>query len=140
MMSILDFIPLVGKVLDRVLPDKAAANEAKLKMLQLAQAGELAALDADIKLATGQMEVNKIEAANPSVFVSGWRPFVGWVCALGMASVFIVGPFFEWGSGLAGHSTPWPKLDIGPMLTMLAGMLGLGTLRTVEKIKDVART
>lgn len=138
-MPIAAFLPVIGKVLDRILPDKAAQAAAKLQLFELEQRGELAALDADIRLATGQMEVNKAEAENPSVFVSGWRPFVGWVCATGMASVFILGPFFEWGSGLAGHPTPWPKLDIGPLLTMLAGMLGLGTLRTVEKIKDVAR-
>lgn len=138
-MGFLDFLPIIGKVLDRILPDKEAAMSAKLELLKLAQTADLAQLNADLALAQGQMAVNTAEATNPNAFVSGWRPFVGWVCAAGMASVFVAGPFFEWGSGLAGHATAWPKLDIMPLLTMLGGMLGLGTLRTVEKINGVAR-
>lgn len=138
-MGFLDFLPVIGKVLDRILPDPGAKAAAQLELMKLAQSGELAQLNADVTLAQGQMATNTAEAANPNVFVSGWRPFVGWVCAAGMASVFVAGPFFEWGSGLAGHATAWPKLDIMPLLTMLGGMLGLGTLRTVEKINGVAR-
>jgi hypothetical protein len=138
-MSFLDFIPLIGKLLDRVLPDKAAAEAAKLKVLELAQQGQLAELNADLEMATGQLEVNKVEAANPSVFVSGWRPFVGWTCAAGMASQFVVGPLFSWGSALAGHPTPWPEMDLSTMLPLLGGLLGLGAMRTSEKIKGVAR-
>lgn len=138
-MGFLDFLPVIGKVLDRILPDPGAKAAAQLELMKLAQSGELAQLNADVTLAQGQMETNTAEAANPNAFVSGWRPFVGWVCASGMASVFVVGPFFEWGSGLASHATAWPKLDIMPLLTMLGGMLGLGTLRTVEKINGVAR-
>lgn len=138
-MSLLTFIPLIGKLLDRVLPDKVAAEAAKLKVLELAQQGELAYLDADVKLAQGQMETNKAEAANPSVFVSGWRPFVGWICASGMGAQFVLGPFVEWASALAGHPTKWPTLDLSELLAMLGGMLGLGAYRTAEKIQGVAR-
>lgn len=132
-------IPLIGKVLDRVLPDKAAAEASKLKLMELLQTGALAELNAELQIVTGQLKINEVEAANPSIFVSGWRPAVGWCCAAGMASQFVVGPFVEWASTLAGHPVPWPMLDTGPMMTMLGGLLGLGGLRTYEKISGVAR-
>lgn len=138
-MSILNFLPIVGKVLDKILPDKLAREAAQLELLKLAQTGELALLDADLKMAQGQMETNKAEASNPSLFVSGWRPFVGWILATGMGSQFVLGPFVQWASTLAGYPTVWPQLDLMPMLTMLGGMLGLGGMRTAEKIKGVAR-
>jgi hypothetical protein len=78
------------------------------------------------------------EAEHPSLFVSGWRPFVGWVCGLGCAYGFIVQPFLAWFAALAQVSAP-PALDINTLIGLLGGLLGLGTLRTAEKIKDVAR-
>jgi hypothetical protein len=137
-MGLLDFIPVIGKILDRVLPDKAATEAAKLKVMELAQNGELAVLAAETELAKAQVDVNKQEAASTNLFVSGWRPFVGWVCGLGLASQFVVAPLFTWGSGLVGHPTTFPALDLSTLLTLLFGMLGLGALRTTEKINGVA--
>lgn len=88
----------------------------------------------------GQMATNTAEAANPSTFVSGWRPFVGWVCGAGFAMQFVVGPLLTWGSTLYGKPVTLPPLDIETLLTLLAGMLGLGGLRTFEKVKTVARS
>jgi hypothetical protein len=138
-MGFLDFIPVIGKILDRVLPDKAASEAAKLKVMELTQSGELAQLDADVKLATGQMDINKIEAANPSLFVSGWRPAIGWICGSALGVQFLVAPLATWVAGLFGHPVVFPSLDMGTLMTLLAGMLGLGTLRTVEKTQGVAR-
>lgn len=139
-MAFLEFLPVIGKVLDRILPDPQAKAEAQLKLAQLAHTGDLAMLDAEVKLATAQTAVNQVEAANPKPFVSGWRPMVGWVCATGMASAFVVGPFFTWASAwiATGHPGPWPTLDTGTLMTCLMGMLGLGTLRTYEKKNGVA--
>lgn len=67
-----------NKVIDRVWPDPSQAAQAKLELIKLQQSGELAVI-------TGQMEINKAEAANPSVFVAGWRPFIGWVCGAACA-------------------------------------------------------
>src|ERR1700704_2573287 len=78
-------IPLFGKIFDKVMPDPAAAAAAKLEVMRLAQTGELAQLTADTQLAVAQIDVNKAEATNPSLFVSGWRPFIGWVCGTGCA-------------------------------------------------------
>ena len=120
-----------SKVLDRVLPDPAQQAAAKLELMKLQQNGELAQI-------TGQMEINKVEAASSSLFVSGWRPSIGWVCGAGFAVQFIVGPLAEWGAALAGHPVKFPQMDTGTMMPLLLGMLGLGGLRTAEKLADKA--
>ena len=129
-------IPIIGTLLDKVLPDPKMAAEAKLKAIELAQNGELAKLDAELKLSLGQIEVNKVEAGT-DLFRGGWRPFVGWVSALGLAMQFIVSPVLTWAGMLAGHNIAFPALDISVLMTLLFGMLGLGTLRTQEKLKGV---
>lgn len=137
-MGILDFIPLIGNVLDRVIPDPEKSAEAKLKMMQLVQNGELEALHADVQLATGQMDINKVEAANSNLFVSGWRPAIGWICAGAMAFKFMGGPAASVISQWMGHPIVLPTFDFTEMSTILLGMLGLGTLRTYEKVKGAA--
>lgn len=121
-----------GKVIDRIWPDPTAAAAAKLELLKLQQSGELQQI-------AGQLEINKAEAASGSVFVGGWRPFIGWVCGAGFAIQFVVGPLAEWGSALYGHPLKFPQMDTATMMPLLFGMLGLGAYRTVEKIKDVAK-
>ena len=121
-----------GKIIDRVFPDPQAQDAAKLELLKLQQSGELAQI-------TGQLEINKVEAASSSVFVAGWRPFVGWVCGSGLAVQFLVAPILTWGAALAGHPVAFPSLDMGTLLALLGGLLGIGGMRTVEKINGVAR-
>jgi hypothetical protein len=89
-----------------------------------------------------QMQINLAEAQNPSVFVSGWRPAVGWICSIGLAYTFLVQPLvngmfvaFHWGA-----VGPMPGLDISTLLTLLLGMLGLAGYRTGEKVNGVARS
>ncbi len=89
-------------------------------------------LAAETKLAEGQLEINKVEAASPNLFVSGWRPGVGWVCCLALVYQFFLRP------ALVTFGKPAPDLPMGDLITILLGLLGLGTLRTVEKIKKVA--
>jgi hypothetical protein len=120
-----------SKVIDRVWPDPEKAAAAKLELFKMQQSGELAVI-------AGQLDINKVEAANPSVFVSGWRPFIGWVCGSGFAIQFVVGPLAEWVSALYGHPVKFPQMDMGTMMPLLAGMLGLGAMRTAEKINGVA--
>lgn len=131
-------IPLLGSIFDKLFPDPAAANAAKLQVMQMAQNGELAQLNADLQLATGQIDVNKAEASNPSLFVSGWRPAVGWCCALAFAFKFIGGPLLVFVAGYFGHPVILPQMDFTEMSTILLGMLGIGGLRTIEKVKGVA--
>ncbi len=82
--------------------------------------------------AKAQLEVNKVEAAHKSLFVAGWRPFIGWVCGVAMASNFLLMPY------LVAFIDVQP-LDLTVMMPVLMGMLGLGTMRSVEKVKRVAR-
>jgi hypothetical protein len=131
-------IPILGNLFDRIFPDPKAAADAKLEVMKLAQAGELAQLNADLQMATGQMDINKVEAANSSIFVSGWRPFIGWTCGAAFAFKFIGGPAAFVLSQWFGHPITLPNFDFTEMSTILLGMLGLGTLRTVEKVKNVA--
>jgi hypothetical protein len=119
-----------GKLIDRMWPDPVQAANAKFELFKLQQSGELA-------LMGGQLEINKAEAANPSVFVSGWRPFVGWVCGFGLVYAFIGDPILSWASNIYDFPVP-PSLDLGTLLTVLGGLLGLGGLRTYEKVNGVA--
>ena len=86
-----------------------------------------------------QLEVNKVEAGHASLFVSGWRPAVGWVCVLGMAGNFMVIPFTNFVLALLDIDVTIPLIDTATMMPVLMGMLGLGGLRTYEKSKDIHR-
>jgi hypothetical protein len=121
-----------GKVIDRVWPDPEKAAAAKLELFKMQQSGELAVI-------AGQMDINKAEAANPSVFVSGARPFILWVCGSGFAIQFVVGPLAEWGSALYGHPVKFPQMDMATLMPLLLGMLGLSGYRTIERVNGVAR-
>jgi hypothetical protein len=139
MIPILDAVlPLIGKIFDRVLPDPVAAADAKLKLMALVQNGELEALHADTQLALGQIDVNKTEAASSSIFVSGWRPFIGWTCGGALAYKFILQPLLVFAFTAFGHPITLPVLDFAEMSTVLMGMLGLGGMRTYEKVKGAA--
>ena len=121
----------VGNALiERLIPDKNAQEQAKIALIQMQAQGELSQL-------AGQLEINKAEASSPNLFVAGWRPAVGWTCAAGLVSQFIVSPLATWLASLLGHPIAYPNLDMGTLLTLLFGMLGLGGLRTYEKTQDV---
>lgn len=131
-------IPAITQVLDKIIPDPQAAAEAKLKALELAQKGDLAALDAELRLALGQIEVNKAEATT-DMFRGGWRPAVGWVCVVGLAYQFILQPLLPWVVALFGAQVPpLPAIDNESLMVLLMGMLGLGGLRTFERVKGKA--
>lgn len=113
-------------------------EEGRLKVLQLAHNIETAALEADRQSMLAQIEVNKIEAADPNVFKSGWRPAVGWVCVSGLAYQFIIRPLLPWIIGLFAKTIePMPSLELDSLLPLLAGLLGLGGFRTWEKLKGI---
>lgn len=128
-------IPAITQVLDKIIPDPQAAADAKLKALELAQKGDLAALDAELRLALGQLEVNKAEATT-DMFRGGWRPAVGWVCVVGLAYQFVLQPVLPWLVALFGAQVPpLPAIDNETLMVLLTGMLGLGGLRTLERVK-----
>ena len=132
-----DLIEAGLKILDKVIPDPQAKAAAQLKLMELQQSGELARLAAETQLAQGQLDVNKVEAQG-DWFRAGWRPFLGWVCGMGFAVQFLVGPIATWGSTLAGHPLVFPSLDLSSLGTMLFGMLGLGGFRSYERVAGKA--
>ena len=140
-MGIWDLVagPILG-IINKVVPDRAAAAAATAQLQMLAAQGaineELEQLKA---VTTAQSDINKVEAASASTFVAGWRPFVGWICGVGLGMQVIVGPFFTWLTTLWGVPTPFPVLNSPLLESTLAGMLGLGFgLRTYEKLQGAA--
>ena len=91
------------------------------------------------ELAQAQLAVNKVEASHTSLFVSGWRPAVGWVCCLGLGCNFLFIPVANFILTITESPITVPALDLSEMMPVLLGMLGLGSLRTYEKTKNVAR-
>ena len=92
------------------------------------------------ELALAQVEVNKAEAASGSVWKGGWRPFVGWVCGTAFAYHFVIQPLAIFVVAAYGMEIPaLPEFDMGQLMTVLMGMLGLGGLRSFEKDKHVAK-
>ena len=122
-------LPIFGSVIDKVIPDKAAAEKAKLEaQAQLVAAATQGAL--------AQLEVNKVEAAHQSVFVAGWRPAIGWVCAAALAYSYMLVPLVGFTLALMGKPVPrWPVLD-GNLWELMFGMLGMGALRSWDKAQE----
>ena len=90
--------------------------------------------------AMAQVEVNKAEAGHRSIFVAGWRPFIGWTCGVALAYHFVVAPLIIFGAGWAGTPIPdLPTFDMDSLMTVLLGMFGLGGMRTFEKAKGLAK-
>ena len=123
-------MPVIGDVIDRLFPDSEKRELARLE-IQTKLQESLNQLD------MAQMEVNKAEAANASIFVAGWRPCVGWVCAAAFAYHFVLQPLLVFLMASVGHEIKLPQFDMGELMTVLMGMLGLGGLRTMEKVKGV---
>ena len=123
--------PLLGQVLDKVIPDPVAAANAKLKFMELEQAGALEELKATTGLQMAQLDVDKDEAqsADPA---QHWRGYLGFVCVFAYAWNFVVLPIATFATLAAGHPLSLPSLDATPLYTLTTGMLGLGTLHAVQ--------
>jgi hypothetical protein len=126
-------LPIVGEVLDRVVPDKAAADKAKLEM-------ETRLLDAVTAQNLAQSETNKVEAEHRSVWVAGWRPAIGWVCATGLAWNFLGYQLVVWVLVAMGRQDIIiPPLLGDNLMELTFAMLGMAGLRTYEKFKGVSK-
>lgn len=129
-----------GKLIDHFFPDQKEADAARLKLLELQQTGELANI-------AGQLEINKAEAASSSMFVAGWRPFVGWVCGASLALAYMPKALFLscfWGyqawttiHGGKMELPEFPDLGVTDLIGLLCAMLGISGMRTYEKVKEV---
>lgn len=129
-------LDLGSSLIKRVWPDPEAQARAELELFKMKQEGVLAALAADTTLATKQLEINAVEAANPSLFVSGWRPGLGWTCVAAFFCKYLGGPLVFVAAQFGGKHIELPPIDMTEMLPILLGMLGLAGMRTFEKIKN----
>jgi len=121
----------LGKgIIDRLFPDPQKKAEAELELLKMTQAG-------DLQVILAQLQINAKEAESSSVFVAGWRPFVGWTCGIGLFYATIGVNLLSWLSTAKGWPLP-PVVDTDTLLYVLGAMLGIGGLRTLEKIKGIA--
>jgi hypothetical protein len=119
-------------LINKLFPDPAEAAKAQLALLKMQQDGELAAI-------SGQMEINKIEAASKSVFVAGWRPFCGWVGGAGLAYAAIVEPLLRLMASLYGYAGDFPAIDTTITMQILFGLLGLGAMRSYDKAAEIKK-
>jgi hypothetical protein len=126
-------MPIVTDVIGRFLPEDPQKRAEAEREINAALAENLAKID------LAQIEVNKVEAASRSLFVSGWRPCVGWVCAAALAYTYVLQPMFIFILAQTGHLVEMPALDIAGLMPILMGLLGLGGLRSYEKVKGVAK-
>lgn len=123
---------IAGEIFDRVIPDKAGAEKAKLELLQQAQTQEFTA-------AMEQIRVNLAEAQHASIFVAGWRPFIGWVCGAGLAWHFIGHDVLAWFVAWRKVDMVLPKIQAENLMELTLAMLGMAGLRSWEKWKNVSR-
>lgn len=122
-------LPIISNIIDRVVPNPTEKAKLQLELAKLEQ-----------ELMVGQIEVNKVEAGHRSIFVAGWRPAVGWIGAIGVGYSFVVEPMASWAAKVIfGYQGAFPALSTGDLMWLVAGMLGFGTVRAVEKINGVAR-
>jgi hypothetical protein len=135
--SVLDF---GSKIIERIWPDPAQRDAAKLELFKAQQAGEFKEIEQAFEIAKSQIGVNAVEAANPNPFVSGWRPFIGWICGIALLYVSLVEPTARFiATVVYGYKGAFPVIDTTITFQLLAGLLGLGAMRTAEKFKGVAK-
>jgi hypothetical protein len=131
--SVFDF---GSKLIERIWPDPAQRAQASLELAKLQQSGELQKLALETDLLKGQLQINQEEAKSTNWFVAGWRPAVGWTCAAGLLYATIIDPMARFIAMTVFHYTgAFPDIATGILVATLTGMLGIGTMRTVEKVK-----
>ena len=126
-------LPAVTNAVSRFLPEDKEVRAPAERQLEASLADSLAAID------LAQLDINKTEAASRSVFVAGWRPFIGWTCGAAMAYSYVLQPVLTFGLAQANYLVALPSVELGEMMPVLMGMLGLGGLRSYEKVKGVAK-
>ncbi len=131
---------LAKGLISRIWPDPVQQAVELRKLAVIEQTGDLAELEAYTQGLTGQLDINKIEAAHPSIFVSGWRPFIGWVGGAALAYQFILYPMLIWVWAILkvkgvvpADLEPPPMLETGALFSIVTAMLGIGAMRSHDK-------
>ena len=131
-MNPLAIIEIGARLLDKIIPDKDARQKAQFELMRAAQ-------DQEFQVAIKQIETNLEEAKHSNLFVSGWRPFIGWVCGAALTYNFIIYPLMLWSIAAYGSDIKPPPIFSDTLMELVLGMLGLGGLRTFEKWKGVTK-
>ena len=126
-------MPSVMEVAGRFLPEDREKRAAAEREIQARLKDSLAQVD------LAQLGINKVEAAHRSMFVAGWRPFIGWTCGVALMYTYVLQPILVFGLAQSGYLVDLPRMDLGELMPVLMGMLGLGGLRSWEKVKGVAK-
>jgi|TARA_R110000744_G_scaffold206591_1_gene325190 hypothetical protein len=124
----------IGKsIISRVWPDPTDQAKQLFKLEELKQKGDLAQLNAMVVSLQGQLQINAVEAAHRSIFVAGWRPFIGWVGGVSLAYAGILEPLMRFIATVAGYEGDFPLIETASTITILMGMLGIGGMRSYDK-------
>ena len=123
-----DTLKTVGTVIDDLHFSGEEKEKLKLQMKEI-----------DAKLKEKQLDINKVEAGHRSIFVSGWRPFLGWISGLSIGYVYLFQPILDMILQMFGVEVNWVVLDLGQLMPLILGMLGLGGLRSFEKAKGLTK-
>lgn len=126
--EVVSAVDAVGNAFDKLFTSDEERANAEMVMAKLRQAPHML-----------QAEINRVEASHRSIFVAGWRPFIGWVCGVGFLWAFVGQPVFEWSVALAGSDINPPSVPSENMLELVMALLGLGGLRTYEKLSGRAK-
>lgn len=119
----IDAVSAVGNAVDQLFTSDEERAQAAILMEKIRQKPQIL-----------QAEINRVEASHRSLFVAGWRPFIGWVCGMGFLWAFLLHPLFEWVVALRGLDVVPPTIVTDNMMELVLALLGLGTLRSVEKM------
>ncbi len=136
--GLLALIPSVISIINKVIPDKSAAAKIQGEIMLMQAKGELSSIENEFNIAIRQLDANVEEAKSDSLFKSGWRPFVGWACSFSFILIFCLFPMIEMSFALFGKAVAMPKLDLSVAINLLMGLLGMGALRSYERIKGVS--
>lgn len=134
-LPIVEILGIGMKLVDKWFPDKAEAERAKLDLLKMQQEGEFKWLETIKESDAGQVAINVEEAKSDSIFKSGWRPYIGWVCGGAFSYQMVFRPVFSWFADNLWGWKPLPGLEMESLMTLTFGLLGLGAYRTYEKVR-----
>jgi len=129
---------MVGSGVGQLAKDTAEVIDRFVETPEEKAAGALLLMKIQQEPDKWQTEINKIEAGHRSLFVAGWRPFIGWICGTGLGMHFILFPLLEWTTALLGNKIAAPSVEWQVLMTLVLSLLGLGATRTYEKQKGLA--
>ena len=130
---IASLLPVASKLLDKFVEDKDTKNKLAHEIATMAEKHAQ-------ELAKGQLAINAEEAKHRSIFVAGWRPFIGWTCGIALMAHFVLFPATDFAVAYMGYEVPpMPAFDMDSLMTVLLGMLGLGGMRSFEKFKGLTK-